>query len=115
MKLDERALATLLADRFGVSVQVSRLKRIAPWFVVRCHLAESSSRLPRSVIVKGLREDASGTRVDPRQVLTEQAALEFLAELGLSIAPRLIASDLGANLLVLQDLAPRVPLYALLQ
>jgi hypothetical protein len=115
MKLDERALETLLADLFGVGVQISSLQRIAPWFVARCHRAGSSSRLPNSVIVKGLREDANDPRVDPRQVLTEQAALEFLADLAPSIAPRLIASDIGANLLVLQDLAPRVPLYSLLQ
>jgi hypothetical protein len=43
--------------------------------------------------------------MDPRQVLTEKAALEFLAELDLQIAPRLLAGDVAANLLVLQDLA----------
>jgi Phosphotransferase enzyme family len=114
MKLDERALETLLADRFGVSVHVMRSKRITPWFVVRCHFAESSSRLPASVIVKGLREDPNGSRTDPQQVLTEKAALEFLADLGLHIAPRLLASDIGANILVLEDLAPRVPLASVL-
>jgi len=53
--------------------------------------------------------------MDPQQVLTEQAALEFLAELGVQITPRLLASDIGANILVLEDLAPRVPLAAILQ
>ena len=41
---------------------------------------------------------------------TERAALEFLAELGFGLVPRLLASDLATRVLVLEDLAPRVPL-----
>jgi hypothetical protein len=114
-KLDQAALETLLSAAFGVPVQVVRFDRLVPWYVVRCHLEHASSTLPESVIVKGLREDPSGSRTDPQQVLTEQAALEFLAELGLHITPRLLASDIAANILVLEDLAPRVPLAAILQ
>lgn len=115
MNLDKRVVETLLADVFGVGVSISCWERLTPWYVVRCHLAGSPARLPESVIVKGLREDPNGSRTDPRQVLTEKAALEFLADLGLRIAPRLLAGDIGANLLVLQDLAPRIPLAAVLQ
>src|SRR5215212_1868288 len=115
MKLDEAALETLLSEVFGVRVHVSCLDRVTPWYVVRCHLEGVSSSLPKSVIVKGLREDPNGFRMDPQQVLTEKAALEFLAELGVQITPRLLASDIGANILVLEDLAPRIPLAAILQ
>jgi hypothetical protein len=115
MKLDQAALERCLSDVFDVPVHVLRSDRLAPWYVVRCHLEHASSSLPKSVIVKGLREDPNGSRTNPQQVRTEQAALEFLAELGVHITPRLLASDIGANILVLQDLAPRVPLAALLQ
>jgi hypothetical protein len=114
MNLDLRALERLLAEVFGVGVNVLRLERLTPWYVIRCHLSEAPG-LPPSVIVKGLREDRNGARTDPRQVLTEKAALEFLADLALHVAPRLLAGDLGANILVLEDLAPRVPLAAVLR
>jgi hypothetical protein len=48
-------------------------------------------------------------------VLTEQAALEFVAELGLNLAPRLLASDVEVGVLVLEDLAPRIPLSEVLR
>lgn len=65
-------------------------------------------------MVKSLREHPDGFRTDPQQVLTEYAALEFLEGLGLDLAPRLLASDTAAGVLVLEDLAPRVPLPGIL-
>ena len=100
----------LLAETFGEPVQIVSSFRLTPWFVVRCHLASGAGEVPTSVVVKALRKDPSGSRADPRQVCTERAALEFAAELGLSLAPRLLASDLKAGLLVLEDLSPRIPL-----
>ena len=48
-----------------------------------CRLeADSDATIPGSVIVKWLRDDPRGLRIDPRQVATEQAALEFMAEIG---------------------------------
>lgn len=50
-----------------------------------------------------------------RRPQTELAALRFLSEdLGLSLTPRVITADLSAGLLVLEDLAPRVPLDQLI-
>jgi len=86
-----------------------RLEPIGPWAVTRCHLATDGDA-PRSVVVKWLRDDPRGLRTDRRQVATERAALEFLEEIGFASAPRLIASDLGAAVLILEDLAPRVAL-----
>ena len=76
--------------------------------------AERAPGPPSTVIVKWLREDPRGFRVDPEQQLTEYAALRFLQDLGLLLAPRVLAADLPASVLVLEDLAPRVPLLALL-
>ncbi|WP_436764163.1 hypothetical protein [Streptosporangium sp. V21-05] len=71
---------------------------------------------PVSVIVKWLRSDPSGMRVDAEQVVTERAALRFLSEdLGLALAPGVLADDLAASLLVLEDLAPRKPLDQVLR
>lgn len=115
MKLEQWRLEALLSSAFGARVEISASDRLSPWFVHRCHLASTGSGVPRSVIVKALREHPDGFRTDPRQILTELAALEFLADLGLELAPLLIASDPDANILVLEDLAPRGPLAATLQ
>ena len=85
---------------------VTRVERIEPWFVFRVYLDAE----PRSVIVKQLRDDPNGWRIDPAQVATEVAALRFVERLGLDIAPRLLAVDGSAHALVLEDLHPRVPL-----
>lgn len=94
-----------------LSVRVTDVERLLPWSVLRCRLAGS----PGSVIVKWLRDDPNGWRTDPRQVRTERAALEFVHAVGFRLAPRVLASDLSENLLVLEDLAPRSPLNDLLR
>jgi hypothetical protein len=70
---------------------------------------------PSSVIVKWLRQHPHGLRSDPVQIATEQAALEFLAEVELPYAPRLLAADRDAGILVLEDLAPRGSLADLIR
>ena len=69
----------------------------------------ADSRAPTSVVVKWFREHPTGFRTDPAQVLTERVALEFLAELGVDLAPRVLASDPAAGVLVLEDLGPQSP------
>lgn len=64
------------------------------------------------MIVKWLRENDLGFRTDPAQLLTERAALGFLDELGLQVAPHLVAADDGV--LAIEDLAPRAVLWDLL-
>jgi hypothetical protein len=84
---------------------------LEPWSVLRAQLAPGP---PSSVIVKWLRDDPRGLRTDPAQQLTEFAALRFASDLGLHLSPRALAADLPASVLVLEDLAPRVPLAAIL-
>jgi hypothetical protein len=84
---------------------------LEPWSVLR---AQRVPGPPSTVIVKWLRDDPRGFRTDPAQQLTECVALQFLSDLGLHLSPRLLAADLPASVLVLEDLAPRVPLAALL-
>ena len=88
-------------------MRVAHCEPLAPWAVMRCSLDDAAAT---TVIVKWLREDPRGFRIDPRQIATEQAALEFLAEIGFPHAPRLIAADLSNGVLVLEDLSPRTPL-----
>jgi hypothetical protein len=110
-----QAVEHLLVEAFGSPVTIVHADHLAPWAVVRCHLADPAPGLPASVIVKWLRDDPTGFRTDPRQVCTERAALEFLAELRFRLVPRVLTSDLAAGILVLEDLAPRVPLAGLLR
>lgn len=71
-------------------------------------------QVPASVVVKIMREDPTGFRTDPRQLVTERVALEFLEEVAPGRAPRLWAADAEAGLLIMEDLTPRVPLAAVL-
>ena len=107
---DLRRVECLLSEVFG-SVEVTGAERCEPWFVSRVQLSGAPGS-PRSVVVKWLRENSVGFRTDPAQLLTERVALEFLKGLGLEVAPRLLAAD--AEVLVLEDLSPRVPLWDLL-
>jgi hypothetical protein len=104
------AIERLLNDAFGPG-EVARWDVLEPWSVLR---AERAPGPPSTVIVKWLRDDRAGFRTDPAQQLTEYAALHFLADLGVHLAPRVLAADLPAAVLVLEDLAPRVPLFSLL-
>ena len=55
-------------------------------------------------------------RTEPWRLRTELAALQFLSDdLGLALAPRVIAADVSAGFLVLEDLAPRVALDRLIR
>jgi hypothetical protein len=104
------AIEQLLGDAFGPA-EVVDWRVLEPWAVLR---AERASGPPSTVIVKWLRDHPGGFRTDPAQQLTEYVALQFLADLGLHLAPRILAANLTASVLVLEDLAPRAPLVALL-
>ncbi|MEV6700460.1 hypothetical protein AB0M68_25405 [Streptomyces sp. NPDC051453] len=76
----------------------------------------SASALPRSVVVKCVREGQRETRTAHWRLHTELAALQFLSEdVGSGLTPRVIAADVAAGFLVLEDLAPRVCLDQLLR
>jgi hypothetical protein len=102
------SLDALAAVAFGAGARVIATTRLEPWAVMRCAVAGAGA--PATAIVKWLRDDPNGFRVDPRQIATEQAALEFLAAIGFAGVPRLYAADREANLLLVEDLAPRRPL-----
>ncbi|MGH6958039.1 MAG: hypothetical protein ACREEW_15340 [Caulobacteraceae bacterium] len=103
-------LEAALDAAFGQAVRTERIERLEPWAVARCWLRMAADAPPQCVIGKWLRDDPRGARTDPRQIATERAALEFLAEIGFAHAPRLIAVDPTNSLLVMEDLAPRAPL-----
>jgi hypothetical protein len=68
------------------------------------------------VIVKWLRTGPAQARTEPWRLHAELAALQFLADdLGLALAPRVIAADVPTGFLVLEDLAPRVALDRLIR
>lgn len=102
-------LESLIGQGLGAAARVERAEHLAPWSVMRCTV-RSEAAGPVSLIVKWLREDHPGLRVDLRRVATERAALEFLAAIGFASAPRLIGADLEAGVLLLQDLLPCEPL-----
>src|ERR1700722_7713189 len=70
--------------------------------------ARSSRRPAVAVIAKWMRDDPAGRRSDPFPLVTKRAALEFPAGNGFHSIPSLIAYT--PDLLLLEDLAPMVPL-----
>jgi hypothetical protein len=112
-------IEALLSASYDTPVRVRAVDRLEPWFVLRCHLTARAPGVPASVVVKWLRDTPGDMRKDPAQLHTEQAALEFAAELDPALAPRLLAADTALpdprdRILVLEDLAPRKPLREVL-
>jgi hypothetical protein len=73
-----------------------------PW-VTRCTLRAETGVVPGSVIVK-VRRPAEHLRSAKELFYCEQAALEFLAVIGSTAGPRLLAVDSEMGLFVLEDL-----------
>jgi len=108
------AVQALLTDLCRSPVAVVRWERLEPWAVARVLLGGAGAG--RTVIVKWVRAGPAQARTEPWRLRTELAALRFLSEdLGLALAPRAIAADVSAGLLVLEDLAPRVALDHLIR
>jgi len=108
------AIERLLSDAFGVEVTIRAFENLTPWCVQRTRLSAGAGQVPVSVIVKWLRKHPEGLRTQLSQVHTERAALEFLTGLGIDLAPRFLAGDDTAGVLVLEDLCQSVPLCELL-
>ena len=70
----------------------------------RCTL-RGGSATPRTVIVK-MRRANGDSRADTRFLRNERAALEFLNGIGSTAAPRFIAGDDAAGIVVMEDLGP---------
>jgi hypothetical protein len=108
------AVQALLTDLCGAPVAVERWERLEPWAVARVLLEGAGAG--RTVIVKWVRTGPAQARTEPWRLRAEWAALQFLSDdLGLALAPRVIAADVSAGFLVLEDLAPRVALDRLIR
>jgi Phosphotransferase enzyme family len=112
-------IESLISASYDTPVRIRAADRLEPWSVLRCHLTARAPGVPASVVVKWLRDNPHDVRGDPAQLRTEQAALEFVAELDPALAPRLLAADTAptdprGGILVLEDLAPREPLREIL-
>lgn len=109
---DRAAVEKLIQRSFGDDVTVVSAQRIRPWTVARCHIDGSSG--PGTVIVKWLRSNPEGFRVDRTQIGIEASALQLLDQLASGVAPRLVAHDADRDLLITEDLAPRRTLHSML-
>jgi aminoglycoside/choline kinase family phosphotransferase len=108
------AVQALLTDLRLAPVVIERWERLEPWAVARVLLGGAGAA--RTAIVKWVRAGPSQARTEPWRLRTELAALQFLSDdLGLALAPRVIAADVSAGFLVLEDLAPRVALDQLIR
>lgn len=90
-----------------IGIPVVDVTPIEPWAVLRCRLADSTT-----AIVKWQRGDTREWRTETERLGTEHLALEFLATVDPSLAPRLITAEFDPHpaLVVIEDLAPREPL-----
>ncbi|MEU0809188.1 hypothetical protein [Streptomyces sp. NPDC005970] len=106
----DSARAAALRELLGVE----RWERLEPWAVARVRVR--CADVAPSVVVKW----AEGGPVQGRdagwRLRTEVAALRFLRDdVGIGLAPRVIAADTAAGFVVLEDLAPRTALDRLLR
>lgn len=111
-QLDVGALERLVQRVFGDSAAVGEPRRIRPWTVARCDLVGVET--VSTVIVKWLRSNPEGFRVDRRQIRTEAAALALISDLAPGVGPELFAHDATHDLVVTEDLAPRRTLHSML-
>ena len=104
----------LLTDLYREPVSVEHWERLEPWAIARVQLGRAGAG--RTVIVKWVRTGPAQARTEPWRLPAELAALQFLSDdLGLALAPRIIAADAPAGFLVMEDLAPRVALDHLIR
>ncbi|MGN9838869.1 hypothetical protein ACTMTI_12175 [Nonomuraea sp. H19] len=102
---------SLLSRHRRASVTVTDWQPLLPWAVVRARVEGREG-----VIVKWMQPHPNQSRTASWRIRTELAALRFLSDdLGLRLAPRVIAADLATGLIVLEDLAPRTALDGLLR
>jgi len=101
-----------LSARFGGRVHIAEVQNFWPSCVFRCTLQSSRGAIPETVIVRVPRE---GTSRSGRAGLdNEQAALEYLTQIGSSLAPRFLAGGSSAGFLVTEDLGDHPSLLDLL-
>jgi hypothetical protein len=109
-----QAVEEALSVRFGGHVHLAaEAYNFWPSYVFRCTLLPSShSAAPRTVLVRVPRE---GTiRSGQSGLRNERAALEYLDEIGSSLAPRFLAGGNAAGFLVTEDLGTHPSLLDLL-
>ena len=114
------AVEAALAEVWHTPVTVERWERVGSWAVARVLVVVGGGA--RTVIVKWMRGGAVGAsvgaavaRAESWRLANEVATLRFLSEgLGIDLAPRVIAADLVAVFVVIEDLAPRVALDELI-
>jgi hypothetical protein len=106
------AVERLLSARFGAPVRIARATEFPYSQVARCALEAANGDAPPTVIVRILRDEPA--RSGPARLHNERAALEFLTSLGSALAPRVIAGDAAAGLLVAEDLGTHPSLLDLL-
>jgi hypothetical protein len=100
----QQAIEAELSAKFGVNVQIADdMQNFRSSSVYRCALQQSpGGTAPNRVIVRVPRE---GTIRSGRMGLSiEQAALEYLASLGSTLAPRFLAGGGAAGFVVTEDL-----------
>ncbi|HKO23730.1 MAG TPA: hypothetical protein VJY65_03210, partial [Chloroflexota bacterium] len=92
----------LLSVRFGSRVTIAGVQDFPYAQVSRCTLESVGSAAPPTVIVRVPRDDPA--RSGLARLRNEHAALEFLSSINSTLAPRFIAGDASAGLLVTEDL-----------
>lgn len=108
-----QAVEDALSQRFGGRVQVAAEAQFRPSCVFRCTLLQSPpGAAPETVIVRIPREGTS--RSGGIGLHNERAALECLAAIGSSLAPRFLAGGGAAGFLVTEDLGDHPSLLDLL-
>lgn len=108
------SVEAVLSSATGTSVRIESAEHLDPWSVMRCRVADPLPGGATSVIVKWVRTEAGEGRSQPARLGVERAALQHVGSLASRLVPHVLAGGTDSGLLVLEDLAPREPLRAIL-
>ncbi len=106
----------LLGDRCGGKVEIVASEQIDPWHIARVDLRwdRPSPDRPDTAMVKWFRDHPADRGARDARMVTEDLALRWLETAGPGLAPRPFGLDVDAEVLVVEDLAPRRMLWDLL-
>jgi tRNA A-37 threonylcarbamoyl transferase component Bud32 len=98
-----RALVHELSHRAGTDVEVVELEELRPGRIARANVREVASGATNSLVIKAVPHDSDFAK-RRAQFETELNSLRFLNEVCPEIVPILVAWDLEAGILVLEEL-----------
>lgn len=103
---------SLIRRTFSGEARAVSYQHPGDWAVARVQLVGAELE---SAVLKWVRSDRNGWRTEPQRLITEVIGLQFVHELAPGLVPQVLGFELNdqdGGIVLLEDLTPRIPLYA---